>query len=103
MERKKNMRNSVSAEFRVKSGILCRGGNSVLRGEFRVEGGIPCRGRNSVSREEFRVEGGIPCREGNFYPINICVFLFFQKCFSGLANFRDLQSLAISGPSFLEN
>ncbi len=84
---------------------LCRGGNSVSRGKFRVEGEIPCPGGNSVS-------GGIPCRWGNpvsmefrghptvhlveknfkkcFYYKYLCFFIFFQKCFSGLADFRDL-------------
>ncbi len=94
------------------------GGNSVSRGEFRVEGGIPCRGGipchggNSESRGEFRVDG-IPWTHQLYillkktfksvFTINIGFFRFFQKCFSGLADFRDLLSLAISGPSFLEN
>ncbi len=90
-------------------------GDSVSRGEFhveggfRVEGGIPRRGGNSVSRGESHDKGGIPCRGGIVEDTQLYILLkknlksYFQKFFSGLADFCDLQSLAISGPSFLEN
>jgi hypothetical protein len=72
----KNLRDSVSMEFRV-DGIPCRW-NSVSM-EFRVDG-IPCRWGNCVSTGEFRI---------NVFIINIYVFSF-QKCVIGLADFRDL-------------
>jgi hypothetical protein len=80
--------------------------------EFRVDG-IPCR-LNFVSTE-FRVDG-IPCR-GNSVDTQVYILLkktfksvllyilvsFFQKCVSGLADFRDFYLLAISRQSYLKN
>jgi hypothetical protein len=69
--------------------------------EFRVVG-IPFRRKNSVLLE-FCFDGGIPCRRNSgdtqvyillkktlksVFTIIIC-FSFFQKCVSGLADFRD--------------
>ncbi len=74
-------RNSVSAEFRV-DGIPCRW-NSVST-EFRVDGGIPCR-RNSVDNQVYIL---LKKTLKSVFTVNIC-FFFFQKCVSGLADFRD--------------
>jgi hypothetical protein len=52
-----------------------------------------------VTRWEFRVEGGTVDTQlyillkkilKTVFAINIGFFSFFQKCFSGLADFRDL-------------
>jgi hypothetical protein len=60
-----------------------------MSAEFGVEG-IPFRQGNSVSTE-FRGHPSVHLVEKTLksvFTINIC-FFFFQKCVSGLANFRD--------------
>jgi hypothetical protein len=61
-------------------------GNFASRGEFRVDGGISCR-RNSVDTQLYIL---LKKTLKSVFTINICVFCFFQKCFSGLADFLDL-------------